>query len=235
MIKLWNLNSILSFAFAFAWDYLLILFYYLLWFDIYLHLVTANKILINLLKAMLSFNLYFVDEPYTSHELPPLVSSYTLFPTTCLAMNMCELTLVVSHPHRRRTGGSRGATYRGVRFDLGGISQLTFWRQGWILDPVIFIFYIVRLPLCIKYSDYCDIYLYTLYYYICCLLLRMYEIHPALSLKTRCDTKPHGDKRNGELKWNPITRLKNVSRSTKVSMALRIHPTSKDLKVSPYQ
>jgi hypothetical protein len=29
-------------------------------------------------------------------------------------MNMCELTLAVSHPHRRRTGGSRGATQRGV-------------------------------------------------------------------------------------------------------------------------
>jgi hypothetical protein len=42
---------------------------------------------------------------------------------------------------------------RGVRFDLGGVSQLTFWRQGWILDSVIFIFYFVRLPLCNKYSD----------------------------------------------------------------------------------
>jgi hypothetical protein len=42
MINLWNLNSILSFAFA--WDYLLILLYYLLWFGIYIHLVTANKI-----------------------------------------------------------------------------------------------------------------------------------------------------------------------------------------------
>jgi hypothetical protein len=31
---------------------------------------------------------------------------------------------------------------------------LTFWRQGWILDPVIFIFYFVSLPLCNKYSDY---------------------------------------------------------------------------------
>ena len=41
----------------------------------------------------------------------------------------------------------------GVRFNLGGVSQLTFWRQGWILDPVIFIFYFVRLPLCNKYSD----------------------------------------------------------------------------------
>jgi hypothetical protein len=45
-------------------------------------------------------------------------------------MNMCELTLAVSHPHRRRAGGSRGAAYRGVQFGLGGVSQLTFWRQG---------------------------------------------------------------------------------------------------------
>jgi hypothetical protein len=93
---------------------------------------------------------------------------------------------LLSHtPHRRRTGGSSGAMHRGVRFDLGGVSQLNFWRQGWILDPCIFIFYFVRLPLCNKYSDYCDIYLYTLCYYICCLLWRMYEMHPALSLKAR--------------------------------------------------
>jgi hypothetical protein len=32
-----------------------------------------------------------------------------------------------------------------------------------------------------------DIYLYTLCYYICCLLWRMYEIHPALFLKAGCD------------------------------------------------
>jgi hypothetical protein len=76
---------------------------------------------------------------------------------------------------------------RGVRFDQGGVSELTFWRQGWILDPFIFIFYFVRLPLCNKYSDYCDIYLYTLCYYICCILWRMYEMHSALSLKTGCD------------------------------------------------
>ena len=30
-----------------------------------------------------------------------------------------------------------------------------------------------------------DIYLYTLCYYICCLLWRMYEMHPTLSLKAR--------------------------------------------------
>jgi hypothetical protein len=32
-----------------------------------------------------------------------------------------------------------------------------------------------------------DIYVYTLCYYICCLLWRMYEMHPALFLKIGCD------------------------------------------------
>jgi hypothetical protein len=31
---------------------------------------------------------------------------------------------------------------------------------------------------------FCDIYLYTLCYYICCLPWRMYEMHPTLFLKT---------------------------------------------------
>jgi hypothetical protein len=54
--------------------------------------------LTNLLKAMLSFKLLFIDQPYTSHELPPLVSSCTLFPTTCRAMIFCELTLAIYKP-----------------------------------------------------------------------------------------------------------------------------------------
>jgi hypothetical protein len=45
--------------------------------------------------------------------------------------------------------------------------------------------YFVRLSLCNKYSGFCDIYLYTLCYYIRCLLWRMYEMHPALFLKAR--------------------------------------------------
>jgi hypothetical protein len=44
----------------------------------------------------------------------------------------------------------------------------------------------LRLPLCNKVLWlYCDIYLYALCYYICCLLWRMYEMHPALFLKAR--------------------------------------------------
>jgi hypothetical protein len=78
------------------------------------------------------------------HYSPQLVERWT-----------CVSSPLLSHtPHRRRTGGSGGATHRGVRFDLGGVSQLTFWRQGWNFDPVIFILYFVRLPLCNKYSDY---------------------------------------------------------------------------------
>jgi hypothetical protein len=95
---------------------------------------------------------------------------------------MCELTLTVSHPPQEKNRWfKRSHTSRSSI--LGGISQLTFWCQGWILDPFIFIIYFVRLSLCNKYSDYCDIYLYTLYYYICCLLWRMYEMHPVCPLK----------------------------------------------------
>jgi uncharacterized membrane protein YccF (DUF307 family) len=81
---------------------------------------------------------------FMPHYSPQLVERWT-----------CVSSPLLSHtPHRIRTCGSRGATQRGVRFDLGGISQLTFWRQGWILVRSIFIIYFVRLPLCNKYSDY---------------------------------------------------------------------------------
>jgi hypothetical protein len=56
MSKLWNLNSICHLHLhGFIINFVLLL---LLWFGIYLHLVIANKILTNLLKAMLNFNPY---------------------------------------------------------------------------------------------------------------------------------------------------------------------------------
>jgi hypothetical protein len=71
---------------------------------------------------------------------------------------------LLSHtPHRRRAGGSGGATQRGVGLDLGGVSQLTLWHQGWTLVRFIFIFYFVRLPLCNKYSDYIVTFIYINY------------------------------------------------------------------------
>jgi hypothetical protein len=103
---------------------------------------------------MPSFNLYFVDQPYTSHELPPLVSSCPLVSPQLVELWSCVSSPLLSHtPHRRKTGGSGGATQRGVWSDLGGVSQLTYWRQGWTLLRFIFIFYFVRLPQCNKYSD----------------------------------------------------------------------------------
>jgi hypothetical protein len=81
------------------------------------------------------------------------VSSCTLFPTTCWAMIFCELTLAIYNPptHRRWIGGLGGTAQRGVRLDLGGVSQSTLWRQGWTLVHFISIFYFVRLLLCNKY------------------------------------------------------------------------------------
>ena len=110
MINLWNLNLICHMH---CMGLIINLFYYyLLWFGIHLHLVTANKILTNLLKAMLSFNFYCWSALHFMNSHLWWVYA-TLFPTTCWAMNMCELTLAVSHtPHRRRTCGSRGATAR---------------------------------------------------------------------------------------------------------------------------
>jgi hypothetical protein len=101
---------------------------------------------------------------------------------------MCELTLAISHPpHEKNRWFKRSHTTRS--------SIRSRWRlpvdllvPSMVLSSFHIYFYFVRLPLCNKYSDYCDIYLYTLYYYICCLLWRMYEMHPALSLKSGCDT-----------------------------------------------
>jgi hypothetical protein len=78
----------------------------------------------------------------------------TLFPTTCWAMNMCELTLAVSQPPQEKNRWFKRSTQWGAWLDLGGISQLTLWHQGWTLVCFIFIIYFVRLPLCNKYFDY---------------------------------------------------------------------------------
>jgi hypothetical protein len=52
------------------------------WVGIYLYLVLANKILTNFKSKCSALTILF-GKPYTSHEIPPLVSSCTLFPTTC--------------------------------------------------------------------------------------------------------------------------------------------------------
>jgi hypothetical protein len=95
---------------------------------------------------------------------------------------MCELTLAVSHPPQEKNRWfKRSHTARSLIISRWCL-PFDFVAPRMDLVRSIFIFYFVRLPLCNKYSDYCEIYLYTLCYYICCLLWCMYEMHPALSL-----------------------------------------------------
>jgi hypothetical protein len=101
----------------------------------------------------------------------------------------CVSSPLLSHtPHMRRIGGSRGATQRGVRFDLGGVSQLTYWRQGWSLVHFIFIFYFVRLPLCNKYSDYIvtfisihSVIIYVVFFGACMRCTRLCLLNPGVT------------------------------------------------------
>jgi hypothetical protein len=131
---------------------------------------------------MLSFNpccwlaLHITSTP-TFGEFMPTGSPQLVELWSCVSAPLLSHT-----PHRRRTGGSRGATKRGVWPDLGGVFPVDFMAQRTILSSFYIYLIFVRLWL------YCDIYLYTLCYYICCLLWRMYEMHPTLSLKSGCDT-----------------------------------------------
>jgi hypothetical protein len=169
MIKLWNLNSILSFAFV--WDYLLILFYYyLLWFGIYLHLVIANKILTNLLKAMLSFNLYCWSALHiiwtpTFGELMHIIP-HNLLSDEHVWAHPCCLTLPPQEKNMwfKWSHASRSSIRSSWRLPVDFLAPRMNFRSCYIY--LLF----CRLPLCNKYSNYCDIYLHTLCYYICCLL-----------------------------------------------------------------
>jgi hypothetical protein len=141
-----------NFVICIAWDLLLILFYYLLWFGIYLHLVIANKILTNFKSKCSALTILF-GKPYTSHELPPLVSSCHIIPHNLLSdEHVWAHSCCLTPPHEK------------IRwFKRSHISRSSFWsrwcllvdlRQGWSLVRFIFIIYFVCLPLCNKNSDY---------------------------------------------------------------------------------
>jgi hypothetical protein len=100
---------------------------------------------------------------------------------------------------------------------------LTFWRQGWILDPVIFIFYFVRLPLCNKYSDYIVIFIsihsviiYVVFFGACMRCTRL------CSLKHGCDnfqsnlavaSPAHGPRRSSRSQTQLCDRATNLQPS----------------------
>jgi hypothetical protein len=139
---------------------------------------------------MLSFNLYFVDQPYTSHELPTFGEFMPHYSPQLVERWTCVSSPLLSHTrYRRRTCGSRGATQRGVRFDIGGVSQLTLWRQGRSLVRFIFTFYFVRLPLCNKYFDYIvtfisihSVIIYVVFFGACMRCTRLCPLKPGVTL-----------------------------------------------------
>jgi hypothetical protein len=102
----------------------------------------------------------------------------------------CVSSPLLSHtpPQEKNMWFKRSHTTRSLIWSRWRF-PVDLWCQGWTLVRFIFIFYFVRLPLCNKYSDVIVTFIYTLCYYICCLLWRMYEMHPTLSLKSGCDTK----------------------------------------------
>jgi hypothetical protein len=110
-------------------------------------------------------------------------------------MNMCELTLTVSHPPQEKnrwfkwSHTSRSSIRSRWRLPVHFLAPRMDFRSCYI-----YLLFFVSLPLCNNYSDYCDIYLYTLCYYICCLLWCMYEMHPALFLKVRGVTEVISEK-----------------------------------------
>jgi hypothetical protein len=156
----------------------------LLRFGIYLHLVTANKILTNWLKAMLNFNPYWLALQIT--WTPTFGEFMHTGSTTCWAMIMCELTHAVSHfpPQEknrwfRRSHKARSLIWSRWRF-------LVDLRQWWSLVRFIFTFYfIIRLPLCNKYSDVIVTFVSIHSVIIYVFSMRMYEMHPTLFLKAR--------------------------------------------------
>jgi hypothetical protein len=138
---------------------------------------------------MLSFNPYCWSalhitwtptfSEFMPHYSPQLVERWT-----------CVSSPLLSHtpPYRRRTGGSRGATQQGVWSDLGGVSQLTLWRQGWTLIRFIFIFYFVRLPQCNKYFDVILIFIsihsviiYVVFFGACMICTRLCPSNPGVT------------------------------------------------------
>jgi hypothetical protein len=111
---------------------------------IYLYLVIANKIWTNFKSnaqlqpsSLVSLTLHMSSHLWRVHTHYPL--------TTCWAMNVCELTLALSHPHRSRTGTAGWGAWRMLRCvrersRLSSPSQLWVARSLSSYDVIIYLF-----------------------------------------------------------------------------------------------
>jgi hypothetical protein len=137
---------------------------------------------------MLSFNLYFVDQLYTSHELPPLVSSCHIIPHNLLSdehvwAHPCCLT----PPQEKYRWFKRSHTTRSsIRSRWHLLVNLLAPRM--VLSSFYIYLYFVRLPLCNKYSDYIvtfisihSIIIYVVFFGACMRCTRFCPLKPGVT------------------------------------------------------
>jgi hypothetical protein len=115
------------------------------WVGIYLYLVIANKILTNF-KSNAQLQPSFLVS-LTLHVSSPLWRVHAHYSTQLVAMNVCELTLAVSHPHRSRTGTTGWGTWR-MLWRVRERSRPSSPSQLWVAGPlspyniIIYLFFI---------------------------------------------------------------------------------------------
>jgi hypothetical protein len=119
-------------------------FVLLLWFGIYLHLVTANKNLTNLLKAMLSLNPYYWSALHTTWT-PTFSEFMHIIPHNLLSDEHMWAHPFCLTPHRSRTGTTGWGAWRMlwcVRERSRSSSSSQLWVAGSLspFDVLIYLF-----------------------------------------------------------------------------------------------
>jgi hypothetical protein len=133
------------------------------WVGIHLYLVTTNKILTNLLKAMLSLNHYlFISR--TLHMSPHRKWAHARYSPHLLSDDRMRAHPCYNHT-RRRTGAAGVRLLRWVRWDLGVVSQSTIGEE--IIILVWFIYYQLFCKTFLLSNKDCDVCLYTLSHFMC--------------------------------------------------------------------
>jgi hypothetical protein len=136
MINLWNLNSICHLHMhGFIINFVILLY---LGFGIYLHLVNANKILTNYLKAMRNFNLYHWLALHITWT-PTFVSSCPLVPHNLLSYDhMWAHPCCLTPPPQENRWFRRSHKARSLIWSRWRFSSW-HWRQRRSLVRFIFI------------------------------------------------------------------------------------------------
>jgi hypothetical protein len=141
---------------------------------------------------MLSFNLYFIDQPYTSWT--PIFGEFMPhYPPQIVERWTCVSSLLLSHtpPHTQEKNRRSKRSRLTLRLSTWSRWRLpvSFLVPRINLVPAIFIFYFVRLPLCNKYTDFIvtfisihSVIIYVVFFGACIRCTRL------CSLKPGCDT-----------------------------------------------